>query len=33
MVTQLRELEVDVITRGHLKRGLESTSARSFPSR
>jgi protein-tyrosine-phosphatase len=24
MVTQLRELEVDVITRGHLRRGLDS---------
>jgi arsenate reductase (thioredoxin) len=24
MVTQLRELEVDLITRGHLERGLES---------
>ena len=26
MVTQLRELDVDVITRGHLNRGLESLS-------
>ena len=26
MVTQLRELEVDVTTRGHLKKGLESLS-------